>query len=68
MSVELQGAHEGGGRAQEGQAHLPASWPSRFFLDVHSKSSGSRLFQNHAPEGFIPFGLRSIFFFCETLK
>ena len=24
--------------------------------------------KNHAPEGFIPFGLRLIFFFCETLK
>ena len=24
--------------------------------------------KNHAPEGFIPFGLRLIFLFCETLK
>ena len=24
--------------------------------------------KNHAPEGFIPFGLRLIFFFCETLR
>ena len=24
--------------------------------------------ENHVPEGFIPFGLRLIFFFCETLK
>src|SRR3990170_5896134 len=24
--------------------------------------------ENHAPEGFIPFGLRLIFLFCETLK
>ena len=44
MSVELQGAHEGGG-APRGQARLPASWPPRFFLDVHSKSPESRLFQ-----------------------
>ena len=39
-SVELQGAHDGGG-----QARLPASWPPRFFLDIHSKSHGLRLFQ-----------------------
>ena len=25
-------------------------------------------FENHVPEGFIPFGHRLIFFFCETLK
>ena len=37
-SVELRGAHEGGG-------HAPASWPPRFFLDDHSKSPRSRLFQ-----------------------
>ena len=24
--------------------------------------------KNHAPEGFIPFGFRLIFLFCETLK
>ena len=24
--------------------------------------------ENHVPKGFIPFGLRLIFFFCETLK
>ena len=43
-SVELRGAHEGGG-APRGQARLPASWPPQFFLDVYSKSPGSRLFQ-----------------------
>ena len=43
-SGEPRGAHEGGG-APRGQARLPASWPPCFFLDVHSKSSGSRLFQ-----------------------
>ena len=42
-SVELRGAHEGGG-APRGQAHLPFSWPPRWFLDVPSKSSGSCLF------------------------
>ena len=43
-SVELQGAHEGGGTPR-GQACLPASWPPCFFLDVYSKSHGSGLFQ-----------------------
>ena len=51
MSMELRGAHEGGG-APKGQAHLPASWPPRFFLDVHSKSSGSRLFQKSLSRRF----------------
>ena len=43
-SVELRGAHEVGG-GPRGQARLPASWPPRFFLEVYSKSPGSRLFQ-----------------------
>ena len=67
-SGEPQGAHEGGGHAQGGgRAPLPrglleASLTSapRLLDHVHSK--------NHAPEGFIPFGLRLIFIFFETLK
>ena len=43
-SVEPREAHEGGGCAQ-GVGALPASWPPCWFLDIHSKSSGSRLFQ-----------------------
>ena len=50
------------------QARPPPSWLPGSFLDVGSKSPGSCSFQNHVPEGFIPFGLRLIFFFCETLK
>ena len=34
-SVEQQGAHEGGGRAQ-GVSAPPASWPPRLFVDAHS--------------------------------
>ena len=30
----------------------PASWPPRLFLDVHSKSSGSRLFQKSRSRRF----------------
>ena len=43
-SVELRGAHEGGG-APRGQARLPALWPPRSFPDFNSKSPGSRPFQ-----------------------
>ena len=61
-SVEQRGAHESGGRAPLPRGLLVdclMSTPSP--LDhVCSK--------NHAPEGFIPFGLRLIFLFCETLK
>ena len=49
--MEQQGAHEGGG-APRGQARLPASWLPRFFLDVHSKSPGSRLFQKSRSRRF----------------
>ena len=67
-SVELQVAHEGGGRAQGGRrASLP-----RGFLEASLTSTPSLLdclhSKNNSPEGFIPFGLRLIFFFCETLN
>ena len=41
MSVEQQGAHEGGGRAWGRQARPSTSWPPLFFIDVGSKSPGS---------------------------
>ena len=44
-SVELRGAHEGGGRAYPPRARPPALWPPRLLLDVHSNSLGLRLFQ-----------------------
>ena len=50
-SVEPRGAHEGGGRAQGGR-RAPASWPPRWLLDVHSESSGSRLFQKSRSRSF----------------
>ena len=67
-SVEQQGAHEGGGCAQGGRrAPLP-----RGFLVGFLTSTPSPLdhvcSENHVPEGFIPFGLRLISFFCETPK
>ena len=59
MSVDARGAHETGARPIGGRP--PISWKLRLLLDLHSKSS-------HAPEGFIPFGLRLIFLFFEILK
>ena len=38
------------------------------FLTCTPSSPDQIYSKNHAPEGFIPFGLRLIFFFCETLK
>ena len=67
-SVELRGAHEGGGRAYPpGRALLPrgrlvaslTSTPS--LLDCVCSKKDPR-------EGFVPFGFRLIFLFCETLK
>ena len=40
MSVEQQGAHEGGGHAWGRQALPPTSWPPVTCLDVGSKSPG----------------------------
>ena len=49
--MEQQGAHEGGGHAQ-GVGAPPASWPPHSFLDIHSKSSGSRLFRKSRSRRF----------------
>ena len=51
MSVEQQGGHEGGGRAW-GVGVPPTSWPPCLLLDVHSKSSRSRLFQKSRSRRF----------------
>ena len=56
------GRAKGGGRASLPRGHLEASLTSTPSLLDHVRS------KNHAPEGFIPFGLRLIFLFCETLK
>ena len=40
------------GRALQGWACPPPSWPPRLFLDFYSKSSGSRLFQKDRPRRF----------------
>ena len=67
-SVELRGAHEGGGapgppgRALLPRGRLAASLTSTPSLLDHVCS------KKDPREGFIPFGFRLIFFFCETLK
>ena len=40
------------GRAKEGGARPPISWPPRFLLDLHSKFSGSRSFQKSCSRRF----------------
>ena len=61
-SGEPRGAHEGGGRASLPSGLLETSLTSSPRLLDHVRS------KNHAPEGFIPFGLLLIFFFYKTLK
>ena len=66
--MELRGGHEAGGRAQgEGCALHPCDRLVAF-LTEGPRLLGHVRSENHVPEGFIPFGLRLIFFFCETLK
>ena len=66
--MELRGAREGGGhgqgvgRAPDPRGHLEASLTSTPSLLDCFRS------KNNSPEGFIPFGLRLIFLFFETLK
>ena len=56
------GARPGGGRALLSPGHL-----DRFLTCTPSPLDHVRS-ENHAPEGFIPFGLRLIFLFFEILK
>ena len=56
------GHAQGGGRALLSPVLLEASLAWTPSLPDHVRS------KNHAPEGFIPFGLRLIFLFFETLK
>ena len=68
MSGEPQGAHEGGERAQGGGR---APLPRAFLVDPLTCTPSLPdcfLSKNNSPEGFIPFGLRLIFLFFETLK
>ena len=55
-------ARQGGWAPPLPRGHLEVSLTSTPSLLDHVRS------KNHAPEGFIPFGLRLIFLFFETLK
>ena len=67
-SVELQGAHKGGGAPRGGmRASLPRGLPVDCLTSTPSPLDHV-CSENHVPEGFIPFGLRLISFSFETLK
>ena len=56
-SVELRGAHEGGGRTQEGRrASLPCGLLASFLTSTPSPLDHVCL-KNNSPEGFIPFDI-----------
>ena len=60
--------HEGGGAPTPlGRALLPRGRIG-YFLTSTPSPLDHVCSKNHAPGGLIPFGLRLIFFFCETLK
>ena len=69
MKSETQrGSHKGGGRAQGGGR---APLPRGFLVDPLTCTPSLLYFflsKNNFSEGFIPFGLRLIFLFFETLK
>ena len=67
MSVDARGAHETGGAPYRGRAHLSHGGLGCFLTCTPSPLDHVRS-KNHAPEGFIPFGLRLIFLFFKTLK
>ena len=67
-SVELRGAHEcGGGHLGGKRASLPRGHLVSFLTSTPSPLDHI-CSKNKSPEGFIPFGFRLIFLFCETLK
>ena len=54
--------------APRGQVHpLPRAFLVDCFMQTPSPVDHV-CSENHVPEGFIPFGLRLVFLFCETLK
>ena len=65
--MDARGAHETGGAVQGGRALLSRGALGAF-LTCTPGSLDQICSKNNAPEGFIPFGLRLIFFFRETLK
>ena len=66
--MDARGAHKIGGAPYRGGVRPPISWGPRELVDLHSKLPDHVRSKNHAPEGFIPFGLRLIFLFFKILK
>ena len=67
-SVELRGAHEGGGGpTPPGHALLPRGRLAEFQTSTPSLLDCVFSKKDHR-EGFIPFGLHFVFLFCKTLK
>ena len=68
MSVASRGAHETGGAPYRGGHGLPSRGRLSCFLTCTPIPLDHVCSKNHSPEGFIPFGFRLRFLFCETLK
>ena len=72
MSVDLRASHGAGGGAQRGGGRPHPPGPRRALLVDPLTCTPSLpdcfLSKNNSPVGFIPFGLRLIFLFFETLK
>ena len=68
MSVAARGAQETGGAARRGGRALLSPGRLDCFLTCTPSPMDHVRSKNHAPEGFIPFGLCLILFFYETLK
>ena len=68
MSVAACGAQEIGGAPRGGGSALLSPGRLASFLTCTPSSPYHVRSKNHAPEGFIPVGLRLIFLFLEILK
>ena len=68
MSVAACGDQETGGAPRRGGRTLLSPGYFVCFLTCTPSSPDHVRSKNHAPEGFIPFGLRLIFLFSEILK
>ena len=68
MSVAACGAQETGVAPRRGGCALLSPGGLVCFLTCTPSSPDHVRSKNHAPEGFILFGLRLIFLFFETLK
>ena len=68
MSVAARGAQETGGAPRGGGRALLSRGRLGCFLACTPSPLDHVRSKNHAPEGFIPFGLRLIFLFFEILK